>query len=124
MNNKENVDVKPTIELENLKYENSGTTLKIRIRNYGTKFIAIMNDAILGISESNEIKINDLNREIENEIKLVPLSDTQRGEPVIINIAPSYRIEDEADEFEIYEDNNQDTSEVPKAPNTGKLTGA
>lgn len=121
---KENVDVKPTIELENLKYENSGTTLKIRIRNYGTKFIAIMNDAILGISESNEIKINDLNREIENEIKLVPLSDTQRGEPVIINIAPSYRIEDEADEFEIYEDNNQDTSEVPKAPNTGKLTGA
>lgn len=76
----------------------SDSSVKVSWNTSGTKTIVILNDFVLGITESNSIVINDLDFTRENVITLVPINENMRGDGINLNV-------------EIL---------VPKAPNTGR----
>ena len=90
----------PTIE-NVLVYEN-GNEVEIKFENTGTSALVILNDAILGMVEGSSVKVGDLDRGIINELVLVPMNETQRGERVAIKIVEKVE------------------NVVPKTPDTGK----
>ena len=80
--------------------KSSNNSVEVKYSNSGSKVLVVLNDTILGQTESNTITIDKLNLSRQNILTLVPLGDDVRGEAVstIINAFP-----------------------IPKAPNTGKL---
>lgn len=76
----------------------SDSSVKVSWNTSGIKTIVILNDFVLGITESNSIVINDLDFMRENIITLVPINENIRGGGINLNV-------------EIL---------VPKAPNTGR----
>ena len=83
----------------------SETEVKISFVNTGKYAIVALNDAVLGMTDSDSITLIDLDLTRENTVTLVPLSDTIRGAGV------NTEIELGEGSTEIF---------VPKAPNTGK----
>lgn len=96
-------DSKTLPVIENVEIIKNGGEIKIEFKNTGTKAIVILNDVILGVAENQSIAISDLNRSVANELVLVPVDDSRRGERVAVNIPA----EDSSDRV------------VPKTPDTG-----
>ena len=96
-------DSKTLPVIENVEIIKNGGEIKIEFKNTGTKAIVILNDVILGVAENQPIAISDLNRSVANELVLVPVDDSRRGERVAVNIPA----EDSSDIV------------VPKTPDTG-----
>lgn len=96
-------DSKTLPVIENVEIIKNGSEIKIEFKNTGTKAIVILNDVILGVAENQSIAISDLNRSVANELVLVPVDDSRRGERVAVNIPA----EDSSDIV------------VPKTPDTG-----
>lgn len=84
------------VDFENI----SADRVKISWQNTGTRTLVILNDLILGVTEGNEIILDELDFSVENVVRLVPLGEERRGEGVEITLTNSVV--------------------VPKAPDTGK----
>ena len=96
-------DLKPLPVIDDVQVYENGDEIKIDFKNTGTKAIVILNDAILGITEKQSITLTNLNHGVTNELVLVPVDDSRRGERAVINIS----IEATSDIV------------VPKVPDTG-----
>ena len=59
--------------------KNSDTSVKVTWNSTGGRTLVVLNDYILGVTESDSIIIQDIDFEKENTVTLVPLSDTRRG---------------------------------------------
>lgn len=91
--------------LKDQKIENiSETKIKISFETNGVKTLVILNDMILGWTTEKTIVVSGLDNSKENEITLVPVSETVRGEGIKINLSLT----------ELKEIN------TPKTPNTGQ----
>lgn len=89
------------------------TTASISWVGGSGRTLVILNDYILGMSESNSVTLIGLNRNTINLVRLVPIGENARGEGVEIKINevdPDFEMGDLVVEMLI-----------PKAPNTGKL---
>ncbi|MBR0242687.1 cutinase family protein [Candidatus Saccharibacteria bacterium] len=96
-------DLKPLPAIDDVQIYENGDGIKIDFKNTGTKAIVILNDAILGITEEQSITLTNLNHGVTNELVLVPVDDSRRGERAVINIS----VEATSDIV------------VPKVPDTG-----
>lgn len=106
-----------------------GGTVEINFENSGERVIVTLNDAVLGVSDKTSITIGELNREIKNEVILIPISDVRRGEGARVEIP--IMIEDTETDNNASEDiksmaENGDRAVeesiiVPKAPDTGMV---
>lgn len=96
-------DLKPLPVIDDVQVYENGDEIKIDFKNTGTKAIVILNDAILGITEKQSITLTNLNHGVTNELVLVPVDDSRRGERAVINIS-----------VEVTSD-----IVVPKVPDTG-----
>lgn len=96
-------DLKPLPAIDDVQIYENGDGIKIDFKNTGTKAIVILNDAILGITEEQSITLASLNHGVTNELVLVPVDDSRRGERAVINIS----VEATSDIV------------VPKVPDTG-----
>ena len=96
-------DLKPLPVIDDVQVYENGDEIKIDFKNTGTKAIVILNDAILGITEKQSITLTNLNHGVTNELVLVPVDDSRRGERAVINIS----VEATSDIV------------VPKVPDTG-----
>lgn len=99
----EDYDKEPLPEVREVEVHEDGEEVEIKFENTGTSVIVILNDTVLGIAEGDQIKINELNREIINELVLVPINKSRRGERVVIKISAK----------------NVDDAVIPKTPDTG-----
>ncbi len=93
-----NAVVIPTLTIDEINTSNHG--VEVKYSNSGLKTLVILNDTILGQTDSNTITIDELDFSKQNTLTLVPLGDDVRGEAVSTLI---------------------NTPSIPKAPNTGKL---
>jgi len=95
-------DEMPEITITDVE-DNLDSSITIRFSNTGTRTLVALNDSILGLAEGDFVVISELNRNIQNQIRLIPLSDSRRGAAVEVLIGAV------------------STSEivVPKAPDTG-----
>ncbi len=108
-------------ELQVDEFMDYGESITVKFKNSGNKVIAILNDAILGIADTDFITIGGLNRTIKNELVLIPANDTLKGKKVTLEIP----IDGSSDsggswataEVVIIEDNTS----IPKAPNAGRV---
>lgn len=96
-------DLKPLPVIDDVQVYENGDEIKIDFKNTGTKAIVILNDVILGITEEQSITLMNLNHSVTNELVLVPMDDSRRGERAVINIS----VEATSDIV------------VPKVPDTG-----
>ena len=80
-------DLKPLPAIDDVQIYENGDGIKIDFKNTGTKAIVILNDAILGITEKQSITLTNLNHGVTNELVLVPVDDSRRGERAVINIS-------------------------------------
>ena len=80
-------DLKPLPAIDDVQIYENGDGIKIDFKNTGTKAIVILNDAILGITEEQSITLASLNHGVTNELVLVPVDDSRRGERAVINIS-------------------------------------
>ncbi|MDO5474767.1 MAG: cutinase family protein [Candidatus Saccharibacteria bacterium] len=87
----------PSIEV--LEVIDNLDEVSVRFDSSSGRALIILNDVILGIVEGNEFYINELSRDTENVINLVPLTDNLRGEGTTIHL---------------------ETKVIPKAPDTGR----
>lgn len=88
-------------------------TARVGFSNSGEKVIVILNEAILGMSDSCEITIGELDRTVENRIRLVAVSSTRRGYGTEV-VVPAVT------ESGSSSDGEGSSVVIPKAPNTGR----
>lgn len=91
----------------------SSTEYNISFNTNGIKTIVVLNDAILGSTNQNNITITDLDNTISNIVTLVPLSNDTRGEPVSIELKSGSGSETATTK-------PLPKFTLPKAPNTGR----
>lgn len=89
----------PEIVITNID-DSFGDTVTVDFNNSGTSALVILNDYVLGVTGENSVIVSGLDRNVTNTLRLVPLSETRRGEAVEINFGNSL---------------------VPKAPDTGQI---
>ena len=112
---------RPELMIESVKQIDN--TAKIIFRSDAPKTLVALNDAVLGVTDQNEITLTDLDLRIQNKVILVPMNDEMRGEPVEVEINGGV---DYLDALDIIGDARQDLTqglslpELPKAPNAGK----
>lgn len=93
---------RPTLVVWDVREVSEGE-VEISFKSSGGRALLVLNEAALGIVEGEKVTLTGLNREMMNEVLLVPLSDTRRGEGVLVKIGSS--------EIE--------WTRTPKAPDTG-----
>lgn len=71
-----------------LSVDDNYDNITLRFRPASAQTLVVMNDAILGVTEASEITIGSLDRSRINEIALLPISETARGEATIVSIEP------------------------------------
>jgi hypothetical protein len=96
---------KPTIKINSITSE-TADSYKINITSSTGKTLVVLNETILGITTENEFTITDVDLMRVNTISLAPISDSERGDAIIITLYPTQ---------------NEQELELPilKAPNTG-----
>ena len=82
----------PTLEIT--ETIDSGDAITVYFKNTGGKVMVILNDAIIGISEGDSVTVGELNRGLENELVLIPMSETRRGERKIVKISSAIKAPD------------------------------
>lgn len=83
----------------------------VKFRNSGERALIAVNGIIMGIVEDDFVVVDNLNNEAQNVLRLVPLSETRRGEGVEINLNNIINEEPGQGEMII---------KIPKVPDTGK----
>ncbi|MBR3323970.1 cutinase family protein [Candidatus Saccharibacteria bacterium] len=102
------VDTTDLPEITSSDFEKiSETSIQIKWNNTGTKTLVALNDFVLGVTEENEIVLNDLDFARKNTVTLVPLNETRRGRGVNLNISSASNV-------------GRGDLVIPKAPNTGR----
>lgn len=103
----EDENCEPLPELEITEFLDMGEKVEVRFKNTGSGAIIILNDAILGITNNSSAEISNLDRDRKNELTLIPISDSRRGEKTKIDILtnPEKAVKTE--------------KSVPKTPDTG-----
>ena len=96
--------IKPALSITNVKTLEDGA-VEVNFKNTGNGAIVVLNDAILGLTHEDRIIIKDL-RSGENNLALIPIADTMRGDQVLLDLSPYIKIAPEII--------------IPKAPNTGR----
>ena len=61
-------------------------SVTVRFVNSGVRVLVGLNNAMLGVVESDFVTISDLDRNLVNNLRLVPLSENRRGEAVDVKI--------------------------------------
>lgn len=102
------VGVAPALEVTEVS--DSFENVTVKFKNSGSGALVILNDAILGMVDTDFVTIERLDRNIKNELVLVPVNDTIRGERVVVEIPAE--IDDGGKGGEVF---------VPKTPDTGKV---
>ena len=74
----------PKLTVEDVNVD--GNTVKIKFKHTGSKVLIILNDGIIGLVDGDEVAINEIDFNIPNQLKLVPINDDVRGEEAIINL--------------------------------------
>ena len=74
----------PTLEVSNVV--DDGTTVTVNFTGDMTGAIVILNEAVLGIADGNEVTIDELDRSVENIINLIPVNESWKGEAVEISL--------------------------------------
>ncbi len=74
----------PTIEVVDIIDDGNDVTLTLG--GTATKAIVIANDTVLGISEDSSITIRDLDRDVNNTLRLVPANESLKGAAIDITI--------------------------------------
>ena len=107
-----NSSILPTLEIT--ETEHLGDGVRIKFETNGIRTLVALNDAILGITEENEITVSGLRGGVENKLILVPLGEDVRGEGVEVVLS--------LEGFGGIDDGNasEELPAVPKTPNTGK----
>lgn len=99
-------------EITNTDYQwIDDSTMQINWAGGSGKTLIILNDYILGMSETDSITIIELDKNVSNVIRLVPLGESVSGQAKELDIN-SGEIEAGRGSLEVA---------IPKAPNTGKL---
>lgn len=107
---------RPTLTVETVE-RLTDDSVRIKFATDGTETMIALNDAILGTTKDNEIVINQLDPSLENNLILVPMNDTMRGDGVVV------KLNDGAD---LLEQMLAGATKIPvqpvtlKAPDTGK----
>lgn len=84
----------------------------VSFKNTGALALVILNDAVLGVTEENNITINGLDSNVENRLRLVPLGENTRGMGVEVELNA---------EMGNLDLNIEPTATIiPKAPNAGR----
>ena len=96
--------IKPVLSITNIETLEDGS-VEINFKNTGSGAIVVLNDAILGLTHEDKLIIKDL-RSGENNLVLIPITDTMRGDQVLLDLSPHIKIAPEI--------------VIPKAPNTGR----
>ena len=96
--------IKPVLSITSVETLEDGS-VKVNFKNTGSGAIVVLNDAILGLTHENKLIIKDL-RGGENNLMLIPVTDTMRGEQVSLDLSPYIKIAPEM--------------VIPKVPNTGR----
>ena len=76
---------KPTLTITDSWIDESGQT-HVVFDTDAREVTVVLNDAILGSTAEHEIILSDIDRSHENLLRLVPLSDSTRGDAVEINL--------------------------------------
>ncbi len=97
--------VLPEIDVELI--DGGSSEITVRFNGDSEQAVVILNDAVLGVAETGEVKIKDLNRNVDNHLMLVPLKDGVRGEGVEI-VIKKREAETRNDDFEVKEDSIDD----------------
>lgn len=73
----------PKIEIVDVS-QTTGATIEatVKFTNTGTRAIVVLNDRVLGITDSTEVTISGIDPSRSNTVALVPLNDDVRGEAV------------------------------------------
>ncbi len=87
------------------KISSNDSVASVEFLNSGDKVLVSLNDVVLGITDEDYVIISGLNPEVENILKLTPLSENRRGETVEANLALG---------------RGEAVVVIPKAPDTGK----
>lgn len=109
-------------EISDISWEKiSKNEVRISFSNTGKYAVVALNDAILGLTESGSITLTDLDLSQENDIVLIPLSDTARGRSadVVVGISQD-GITNGSGFLDIEGDKIINGDALPKAPNTGR----
>ena len=98
----------PRLEIKEVE-QIDGSSVNIKFSTTGTKTLIMLNDSALGVTGENEVTISGLKSSMENNLLLIPLNDSVRGESTEINL-------DGCGFYEL----NSEIIKIPKAPNTGR----
>lgn len=109
----------PTLKITNVE-EISCNSVKITFKTTGVRTLVALNNAILGVTEGNEITFTDLNCDIRNDILLVPLTETARGDAASVTFGPNPTAEDVNFDAASATDAAEAPTLIPKAPDTGR----
>ncbi len=105
----EELEEAPT-ELPQLKIKSvewvSDTEVEISFETNGVKTMVALNDGIMGFAEEKMIRIGELDRSVENIVRLVVIGEDSSSETVEIELDEGYGGYNKA---------------LPKAPNTGRV---
>lgn len=96
----------PMIEIDEMKDEVDTVTIKFGGSTTGA--IVILNDSVLGMVTNDTIIINGLNRDEINNLTLVPINDSRKGEPVEVEL-PIVQIEEVGADAEADINTDKDT---------------
>lgn len=99
---------RPVLKVKEIESTSDGA--RIKFDTNGKQTLVIFNDALLGITEKNEITINELIKNKENKLLLVPLGDDIRGDGVEVDLS-AYGLEGVVVLENVI---------IPKAPDTGR----
>ena len=106
----------PVVEVT--KISSNDSVASVEFLNSGDKVLVSLNDAVLGVTDEDYVIISGLNPEVENILKLTPLSENRRGETVEVNLALG-RGDLTVTGAEI-KYGNPEILIIPKVPDTGK----
>ena len=110
----------PVLTVEDVALEGSEVTVKFSTTGVAT--VVALNDAVLGLVEGSSVTIGGLDLSMENVVRLVPLSETMRGEGVEVRVSDGDSGGAGAEEAGGTSKNTSPSEPalVPKAPNTGR----
>lgn len=102
------VGVAPALEVTEVS--DSFENVTVKFKNSGSGALVILNDAILGMVDTDFVTIGGLDRGTRNELVLVSVNEVLRGERVVVEIPAE--VDDGGKGGEVF---------VPKTPDTGKV---
>lgn len=82
----------PTLRITDVA--NDGDSVTVNFERTGSKVLVILNDAILGVTKESFVTLNGLNRGTKNELTLIPMTETRRGQRKTVEITVEIKAPD------------------------------